>query len=373
MKEEQLMKNTLACGAIVLLALTIGSAATVSSEEPTTDAPMIVQVTDQGPAPEGVALPGHAWYKFASHAHTTCSDGYATVEKRIQSAAADGADAIAILDHRTQAACSDPGFKTIGGCVPMCGEEWGWDGHLGMLNMRPGDPMADWTVEKAIQEALSRGATIMVHHPRNGSDDAWPYEYIQPGIRGIEVWNSISYALSSSGAATVWWNEHLVKGRMVVAIGGSDMHLMGTTLVPCNHVLATSPEPDALQQGIEAGRITITMDKSTARCFVWCDTDSDGTFETAMGATVPVTENRTLPFRFEVYAGQGETLKVIDKTGVAATLTIGEGNPWRADLAAAVGPDTKDYLRAEIPDPDDRLNPMDCITNPIYVNYTPEQ
>jgi len=54
-------------------------------------------------------------------------------------------------------------------------------------------------------------------------------------------------------------------------------------------------------------------------------------------------------------------LKIVKKTGVATTLTIGEGSPWRVDLAAAVGPDTKDYLRAEVPDPDRITEMLDAL------------
>lgn len=366
MKKYSLIRNTLM--ALTMTACGISSAAAFA---PKSFTPMDVQVAAEGAAAAGVTLPsGYAWYKFANHTHTTYSDGYVSLEERLQEAASNGADAVSILDHRTQDACSDPLFTTTNGCVPMCGEEWGWDFHVGMLNMEAGDPMRGWSLEAAIPVALSRGATLVVHHPFTIGSAPWPYADFNVGIRCIEVWTTLAYSFSGSIEATAWWNGFLKKGRLVVAIGGSDMHTSGNSLSPCNYVLATSPQPDALQQAIEAGRITISADSAAARCFVWCDADGDGTYESPVGTTVPVTEHRTLPFRVEVYSGEGRTLNIITSTGPLASLTVGEGDPWRADLLATVEPNTKDYVRAEIPDPDDALNPMDCITNPIYVNFT---
>lgn len=367
------MKNGIFCILVALLGFAASTAPAASTFAPRNFTPMGVLVIGEGPAAEGIAAPpGYAWYKFANHTHTTYSDGYLTVEERIQAAAADGADSISIQDHRTQAACSDPGFVSVGNCVPMCAEEWGSDGHLGMLNMELGDPMVGWPVEQAITGGLSRGATIIVNHPRNSGGDPWPYDDVQLGIHGVEVWSTLTYFFSGSEASKAWWDELLAKGRTLFGIGGSDMHMSGNNLSPCDYVLAASPQPDDLQQGIEAGNITISADKDSARCFVWCDANDDGVFETTMGGVVTVPASRTLVLRIEVYSGLGRTLKVVTKSGIVTTLTVGEGNPWRVDLEALVSPNTKDYMRAEIPDPADLLNPMDCITNPIYFNYTPD-
>lgn len=368
------MKRHSSFRATVLLVCLAGAVWAVPSFTPKTYVPMSLQVVDEGPAVQEVPPPaGHAWYKFANHIHTTYSDGDATVAQCIQRSAANGADAVSILDHRTQGACSDPEFTIIDGCVPMCGEEWGWNGHLGMLNMDPGDPMAGWTLEQAIPEALARGATLVVHHPKTLGGDPWPYEDLHPGIRGIEVWNSPSYLFGSGAESTAWWNSLLSKGCVAFAIGGCDTHAAsGNTLTPCNYVLAASPQPDDLQQGIEAGRIAVLADKDSPRCLIWCDANHDGTFEAPLGALVLATESGTLRFRIEVYSGQGRQLQIMNSEGLAHALTIGEGNPWRVDIETPAGPNTKDYLRAEIPDPETVLNPMDCITNPIYVNYTPD-
>lgn len=366
------MNRFLYFSAVLCLVLLGQNTWAVPSLMPRSYIPMNLQVVTAGPAVQGVPVPpGYGWYRFANHNHTVYSDGNATVAQIIQKAADEGADAVSILDHRTQGACSDPDFSVIDGCVPMCGEEWGWNGHLGMLNMAPGDPMADWSLEQAIPEALSRGATLVVHHPKTLGGDPWPYEDLHLGILGIEVWNSPSYLFGSGIEAVAWWDGLLRKGRMIFPLGGSDLHsISGNPLTPCNYVLASSPEPDALQQALEAGRIAVLADKDAARCLLWCDADNDGEFELPMGASVLVTGERTLRFRLEVYQGQGRALAVITRAGQVDTLTVGEGNPWYADIETTAGPTTKDFLRVEIPHPEDVLNPMDCVTNPIYVNYT---
>jgi|GEM_PF-2261242 len=366
------MNRYLSSVAILCLIFLVPGAWAGPSFMPRSYEPMTLQVVEAGPAVQGVPVPpGFGWYSFANHNHTVYSDGNGTVAQLIQRAADVGADAVSILDHRTQEACSDPNFSPIGGCVPMCGEEWGWNGHLGMLNMAPGDPMASWSLEQAIPEALSRGATLVVHHPKTLGGDPWPYNDLHLGILGIEVWNSPSYLFGSGSEAVAWWDSLLRKGRIIFALGGSDMHsLSGNPLTPCNYVLASSPDPDALQQALEAGRIAILADNNAAKCLLWCDADDDGEFEIPMGASVPVTGSRMLRFRIEVYEGQGHALSILTSTGQVNTLTVGEGNPWHADIETAAGAGTKDFLRVEIPDPEDVLNPMDCVTNPIYVNYT---
>ena len=180
--------------------------------------------------------------------------------------------------------------------------------------------------------------------------------------------NSPSYLFGSGSEVVAWWDSLLRKGRNLRP-GRIRYAFLGKPPTPCNYVLASSPILMP-QQALEAGRIAILADNNAAKCLLWCDADDDGEFEIPMGASVPVTGSRMLRFRIEVYEGQGHALSILTSTGQVNTLTVGEGNPWHADIETAAGAGTKDFLRVEIPDPEDVLNPMDCVTNPIYVNYT---
>lgn len=325
----------------------------------------------------GAAMPlpsGQAWYCFANHTHTTHSDGYASVEERIKEAAKYGADSVSITDHRTLTQCSDSGFGTYDNCQPMCGEEWGGHGHVGMLNIAPGEDMEGWSWETALPAALARGATVIANHPKNLESNPWPIDNVDPGVQGVEVWSAV-FTATGSAEALLWWGDFLAKGRQLFAIGGSDNHLydwMSTSvfnsLTPCNYVLAAGADPDSLQAGIDAGRISITGKKGGGRCYLWADGGNDGTYETLMGGNVVVTAAATVRIRAEVYDGSGLDMYVISGTG-ESRYEVGEGSPWIADFQMTAGASTKDFVWVELRG---LLNATEAISNPIYINCNPE-
>lgn len=340
-------------------------------------APMALSVTHQGPSETAVQPPaGLQWWQFANHTHTHphSSDAYAAVNRRIAGAAAEGADCIAITDHNNNGACSDPMFVPTDGCIPMCGEEYAWyqfDGELGILNIAHGAPIWGSTVEEVVASAHAAGATVVVNHPFI-TTEAWSYEDLHTGIQGIEVWTTTLFAFSAGEEAIRWWNTFLQRGRIVLGIGGSDNHTDSPfSLKPCNHVLAQSPEPDAIQDAIEAGRLTIAASPASGRCYLWCDADGDGTFETPMGANIPAQAPRTVRFRVEVYDAPDLQLNVITRTATTTPITIGEGNPWTVDFDTTIDDATKDYIRAEVRTGNEG-QPIEALSNPIYINYTPD-
>lgn len=335
--------------------------------------PIALEVLNEGPAPEPVPLPaGLAWYWFANHTHTEySSDSSCPLERRIRGAAALGADAISITDHGNNDACSDPMFQTLDGCVPMCGEEWGSDfeGDVGLLNFT-GPSIGGGTLDQMIAIAESRGATIIANHPFVGSEP-WLHEDLHFGIDGVEVWTSFLYLFTGYQAAIDWWHGFAVNGRRVFGIAGSDDHYDSlTTLMPCNYTLAASPQPDDIQDAVEAGHMTLCSDANIERCLLWCDANGDGAYELTMGDNLAITSAADIRFRIEAYAAQGDTLQVFTKQGIVQTLTVGEGDPWRIDFTASVDRKTKDFVRAEIRREENVQNPLASLTNPIYINYT---
>jgi hypothetical protein len=337
--------------------------------------PLSLKLSYQGVASEPIPTPeGKQWRRFANHTHTSYSpDADATVEQRIRGAAAEGAESVVMTDHNRDSACSDSMFKPMDGCAPMCGMEYAWhafDGELNLLNLGgAGSGVGGSTVEEVVQSALNVGATVVVNHPFVATEP-WSYEDLHLGISGIEVWTSKLFSLSGGDAALSWWNGFLAKGKIVFCIGGSDNHVDAPlSLKPCNYVLAATAEPDDIQDGFDAGSLTISSSESGPRCFLWCDSDGDGAFEKIMGNNVTTSANDSLRFRAEVYDGEGRTLSVITKQGEFGAYDVKTGDPWFVEFTASFS-DVKDYVRCELRT-DNPAYPIDSVTNPIYVNYTP--
>ncbi|MAE71612.1 MAG: hypothetical protein CME06_14235 [Gemmatimonadetes bacterium] len=132
------------------------------------------------------------WFLLANHCHTRAShDSSTPLTTLLAQAALHGFASINITDHRTLEACSYPSFEPSFGVIPICGEEWGSDGHAGLPNMPPdADSMDGWEIADMVPEARAIGATVIANHPFF-SGDPWPEHRLSLGIEGIEVWNSI--------------------------------------------------------------------------------------------------------------------------------------------------------------------------------------
>lgn len=356
----------------IFLAFVSGSTWALDAFAPTVYHSLAPVVESQGIATDPVVPPaGLAWYKFAYHTHTLySSDASATVERRIRGAAAEGADVVSITDHGNMNVYTDPMFTTLDGCVPMLGEEWGSeiDGDAGLLNPTPGSPIGGARVPDMIPLAQARGATIIANHPYNTSEP-WRYTDLHLGIQGIETLNTPVYILSGYPASVDWWNGFLARGRIVFGIGGSDNHTDSAfSLSPCNYVLSASTNPDDMQDAIEAGHITTSQTPSAGHCFIWCDTDDDGTYETPLGTNITIAQQQTIRFRVDVYGTETMTLLLFSKEGQLASLQAESGQPWTVVLEASVNASTKDFLRAEVRT-ENVAYPLESITNPIYINY----
>ena len=315
---------------------------------------------------------GLSWYELANHTHSEYShDSETPVWLLIWSAGSHGAKSICITDHRDCESQMDQNFRKINGCTPIGGEEWGsGDCHIGLFNLEYGDPMVGWTVEEMIPEALARGATIIVNHPFGGTEWSY-YPMLHDGIRGIEVWNG-PWAWIDNHSAVTWWHEILCEGRIVIGIGGSDVHYFPLNpLLPCNYVLAESDDPDDIQDAVEGGRISISANENKVKCFLWCDTDLNGEFETAIGDNIIVQEPKFIRFGIEVYNGTGMKLTLFTSDEKVHSTVVGDGDPWIQKITAQVGPGTRDFLRLELRKGLFQL--MYAMTNPILVNYQPPE
>ena len=312
------------------------------------------------------------WFLFANHCHSAKShDSFTPISVLLSQAALHGASSIAVTDHRTLAQCSDPDFYPQLGVYPICGEEWGSEGHAGLLNLPPdADPMDGWPLAEMVAEATALGASVIANHPFFDGDP-WPEGRVSPGINGIEVWNGPWWwrqkAAVPNQRAVGWWQDHLEEGRRIFAIGGSDVHYVGLNpLFPCNYVLAAGPEPDLIQAAVEAGRMGISVDEDGPRTFLWADIDGDAEYEIPMGTNVAITSPTRLRIRIAVKKGKGDRLYLYTREGIVHSRRV-DTAVWELRISALVDENTRDFIRVELRA--GRTNYMRSLTNPIYVNY----
>jgi hypothetical protein len=347
------------------------------------------------------AAEGLAWNSVVYHSHTQYSDGNLTVQWLMLYAALSGVDAIAITDHRTLDQCRDPYFRETLGTWPIRGEEWGWDGHAGILGLSGDEPIPNDSIDLMLAEAAERGGLVVINHPF-GSGDPWPRDYLDEGIGAIEVWNTIwltpflteglTPGLPASGdldgldlaapylaagmgdelpnpRAVAWWQGFLAEGRRIPAIGGVDFHYFPLPLwLPVCLVAAPDNTPEEILAATANGRLVIARDPTSPRVFISADADGDGVFEALTGDDITVTEPGEIRFLVEVEGGAGRLLRLWTAEGQLADVIIGPGRPWRLLLTADVDATTQDFLRAEVHSPVLDLI-MLGLTNPIYVNY----
>ena len=245
-------------------------------------------VAAEGPANMTTAATG--WYRGDLHYHTNYSgdaakQGGDDLKTAIAIAdafrdpiylahnpenAGNGLDFLAVTDHRTDAALSDPDFHHDH-LILLPGEEYGGDGHAGIWGLlahisndvAEGQTQNERNLE-AVQEAHAQGALFSVNHP--GQDGGWPWD--TDGIDGMEVWNGpwgaffgpmtvedldakvasighesryIRWAVESSGGgandvALRMWYAHLTDGVHIPAVGGGDRHMIVPAGLPTTYV-----------------------------------------------------------------------------------------------------------------------------------------
>lgn len=248
------------------------------------------------------AVAAKGWYRGDLHYHTTHSgdaqeqggDDVATAlaiadayrdplfVKANPDLAGNGLDFIAITDHRTDAALSDPAFHH-NHLILLPGEEFGGPGHAGVWGLKqhiPHDPAPGKTgndgYAAGIVTAHQQGALFSLNHPTQDGGWAWDLQ----GFDGIEVWNgpwsaffgptspeTLQETITSHAAenpyireavaeaqdeganaqALRFWQHHLSGGIHVAPVGGGDRHMLVPAGLPTTYV---HPSEQALSTGV---------------------------------------------------------------------------------------------------------------------------
>lgn len=222
--------------------------------------PGAVRGSERGlPASEGLT-----WYAGDLHAHTLHSDGAEGIDQLAARAVRSGLDFCAVTDHNTVShhrLLGSSGRRHDVVLVP--GQEvTTHSGHanvfgdVGWIDFRR--PADDW-----LAAAADRGGLFSINHPL--SDDCAFYQALHRPTPALELWHISWYAdLTHTGP---WaYLRALARSRpdggLPVLLGGSDFHnpadrwTLGT---PTTWVAAAAPTPEAILDGVRAGRTALSI------------------------------------------------------------------------------------------------------------------
>jgi hypothetical protein len=233
---------------------------TVEVDVPASGPPEAEPAAPPVPArPPRRALPADdelSWLACDFHAHTVHSDGKLGIAELAAYAAETGLDVLAVTDHNTVSHHpSLPGWSAQYGVTLLAGQEVTTDrghanalGDIGWIDFR--EPPSTW-----VTNVRDRGGLLSINHPL-AADCSWHHPLTErPPL--AEVWHSTWLDRTWSGPLA-WWTAW---GLDTVPIGGSDFHRSdpaGPSLgEPVTWVAAESAEPEAVLDGLRAGRTAL--------------------------------------------------------------------------------------------------------------------
>ena len=339
-----------------------------------------------------VALPAAAsageWVAGDLHVHTTYShDSYGgpgddepgpdefytaghTVTSDFALAASRGLDYLAISDHNTVRAQSDPGFGTQG-VIGIPSYENSLDGHAqmhGATKVYDKDFDGDRATSPAeaaqmVANLRADGGLFQANHP---CEPSFAYDEIE--VDTFEIWNLpwvYQHPFPSSGdndCALRRWYSRLDKGETPTAVGGSDSHWLSTTSLqgagqPTTWVYAENKSVEGILAGLRDGHTFIShQPPAYGGPKVWFEVDTpdeDEEPDAMQGDTVPHGSNVWMRVqgaagayvRYVTDGGEASLPTVVpshdalipvplegDETWVHAQVYGEDGKQWRDDL-----------------------------------------
>ncbi|WP_282940022.1 CehA/McbA family metallohydrolase [Paenibacillus sp. RC67] len=207
-----------------------------------------------------VFLKTYRWLKGDLHTHSVHSDGFYSLEENAAIMEQLGCDFIAMTDHN--AISQNQAYPRNTAMVMIPGMEFTTNyGHSNFLGVA--EPLNDFRVEnqtdvkERIHTAHERGARIVLNHPHC---DLCPWEWdFNVEFDWIEVWNGPW--TDRNARALQWWQEQLVSGRQLVAVGGSDVHRPDPYVkhaMPCTWVYAETKTVKGILDGVGKGHVCIS-------------------------------------------------------------------------------------------------------------------
>jgi predicted metal-dependent phosphoesterase TrpH len=206
------------------------------------------------------------WLRGDLHMHSVYSDGRYLPSQQIANALSQNLSFIFFSEHNTAS-----GNQNIGSWIPpdadllvLCAiEVTTRHGHWNAFGLEPAQQVewrytnasGDVGYETAARQVHAAGGLVSVNHPfQNCSRCDWtlPWEWND----AIEVWNGRFDPFDEQ--AVQWWHQELVRGKKVVAVGGSDAHHPGDMNgIPTTVVRATERSQAGVVRGIREGAVYI--------------------------------------------------------------------------------------------------------------------
>ena len=203
------------------------------------------------------APPGMRWYAGDPHSHSLHSDGALSLWELANEGVRSGLDFLCVTDHCTTSHHAHlPAVGERHGITLVPGQEITTHaghsnayGDIGFIDFRR--PAQDW-----VDTVAERGGFMSINHPVSG-DCSWLHRLDrEPG--GVELYHSSWYEEPIATSCLAWFQRWR---RDVVLIGGGDFHNRSKPLrpgLPTTWVAAEELSPDAILDGIRAGRTAMT-------------------------------------------------------------------------------------------------------------------
>ncbi|MDQ1909662.1 CehA/McbA family metallohydrolase [Paenibacillus sp. GD4] len=299
------------------------------------------------------------WLKGDLHTHSIHSDGTYSLEENAAIMEELGCDFIAMTDHNTSS--QNEAYPRNTKVLMIPGTEFTTNfGHSNFLGVA--EPLDDFRVagmadvHKKLRTARERGARIVLNHPHC---DFCPWEWdFAVDHDWVEIWNG---PWTERNARTLaWWQEQLVSGRRLVAVGGSDVHRPDPYIkhaMPCTWVWAESKTVAGVLGGIDRGHVVITYAPDGPLAELQC-----GPYR--MGDVVPMDAAER-----EVQIGmqdlqEGDRIRVISERGVE----LERCTEAAGGLELRISGEGRSFVRVEVwrffPQAGSEL--LAAVTNPVY-------
>ncbi len=293
-----------------------------------------------------------------THSHTIASDGAFSLETLADLAQQSGLDYLFITDHNNVSAPTPRDGITL-----LPGVEWThYQGHAGFLGASvplPGryDTRSERETAQLLQAARESCALVVLNHPFCPLVP-WLWSLDAPHD-ALEVWNGVMS--ERNDRAIAYWHGELVKGRRIVALGGSDYHrpgLFGSIATPCTIAYAPSRSHADILSALRQGDCIISYQPDGPFADVVCQRGGE---QVSFGGIAQAGAEVT--FVFSNLRG-GDEIRILTDLGVE-TITCPAGT---RDASFTRRFDRCKFVRAEVmrvyaPG----LPPMKAmLTNPVY-------
>lgn len=236
-----------------------------ATRAPETDALSDLTTTPRASSRRLPALDGLTWFAGDLHAHTTHSDGTQSIDQLAAAAAGRGLDFLAVTDHNTTShfahlreASSRHGIALLAGQeVTTHRGHANAFGDIGWVDFRR--PAPEW-----VQQVAADGGLLSINHAID-ADCAWQHPLgVSPPL--LEFWHSSWFGNQTATGPWAFWRTWRDRARAMAApdpilIGGSDFHRPDDGYppgTPTTWVAATEASPEAIVEGLAAGRVMIS-------------------------------------------------------------------------------------------------------------------